>query len=46
MNPFGYHYPPGAENDQNAPWNERGEYREQIRQQWQEDKADIQRDNE
>jgi len=46
MTPFGFHYPPGAEHDQCAPWNERDEDREQIRQQWQEDKADIQRDNE
>jgi len=46
MTAFGYHYPPGAEHDPSAPWNERDEDLEQIRQQWQEDKADIERDNE
>lgn len=23
MNPFGYHYPAGAESDPRAPWNQR-----------------------
>ncbi len=23
MNPFGYHYPAGAEHDPRAPWNQR-----------------------
>jgi hypothetical protein len=27
--PFGWHYPPGAENDPNAPWNQPdGEYKD------------------
>lgn len=25
-NKFGWHYPPGAEHDPNAPWNEKPQY--------------------
>ena len=46
MNPFGHYYPPGTEHDPSAPWNESDEDREQIRLQWQEDKADMERDEE
>ena len=49
--PFGWDYPAGAENDPDAPWNQRdeedegeGETQQEMRDRIDEDKADAARD--
>jgi hypothetical protein len=50
--PFGWDYPAGAENDPDAPWNQRddakydGETRQEMRDRIAEEKADAARDEE
>lgn len=51
--PFGWDYPAGAENDPDAPWNQRdeedegeGETQQEMRDRIAEDKADAARDEE
>lgn len=49
MNPFGYNYPAGAEHDPSAPWNQPDDgekTRAELRAEYEEDKADMARDNE
>lgn len=55
MSALGYHYPAGAEHDPRAPWNQPGECekcdglgrektRAELRAEWEEDKADMERE--
>ena len=57
MSVFGYNYPAGAEHDPSAPWNQpddcehcngtgRQKTRAELRAEYEEDKADIARDDE
>ena len=57
MSVFGYNYPAGAEHDPSAPWNQpddcehcngtgRQKTRAELRAEYEEDKADMARDEE
>ncbi|MEY4387665.1 MAG: hypothetical protein RLY20_2948 [Verrucomicrobiota bacterium] len=47
MSALGYHYPAGAEHDPRAPWNQEDDCaktKAEMRLEWTEDKADMERD--